>query len=347
MPARSVPPRPAMVFVGSVESSAVALAALLAEGGDVRGVFGLAETAGRRATGYRRLDEIAAAHSVPYADFAQINDPATVDRIARLTPDLIWIVGLSQLVGPPLREAARLGCIGFHPTRLPQGRGRAALAWSILADVPLAATFFLIDDGVDAGPILAQVDIQVTPVDDLPTRYRKVYDAIPAAVAAVCRQIAAGELCAVEQDEAAATFLGTRKPADGAIDWREDSAAILRQVRASAAPHPGAWTSCGDTEVRIAECRAVSARRFVGVPGRILVIGPAGFVVATGDGALEVTAFAADRGWQPAIGLKLGVTDQVELFRLRRRVRALETMVARLTEHLGIAAGPGGDRDGA
>ena len=59
----------------------------------------------------------------------------------------------------------RLGSVGFHPTFLPAGRGRAPLAWLTLDTGPGAASFFLIDDGIDSGPIFVQEPFEVTPQD--------------------------------------------------------------------------------------------------------------------------------------------------------------------------------------
>ena len=71
-------------------------------------------------------------------------------------PDLLFVTGLSQIVKPPLLNLPRIGCIGFHPTWLPKGRGRAPLGWLVLDGVPGAATFFLdgrgLGFGADTGP---------------------------------------------------------------------------------------------------------------------------------------------------------------------------------------------------
>jgi methionyl-tRNA formyltransferase len=205
------------------------------------------------------------------------------------------------------------------------------MAWNVLAGVPLAATFFLIDERADAGPILAQVDVPAGEDDDLAARYRRVYTAIPAAVEIVCAGLRRGALALAPQDEAAATWLGARRPDDGVIDWTAPAAEIARLVTASAAPHPGAFTFQRDTRLRIERCAVAPAGRFTGVPGRIVAVGPGEqFVVATADGAVVVAAWRAGEPWAPAIGMLLGYHPQLELARLRARVRALEEALAAL-----------------
>jgi len=59
-------------------------------------------------------------------------------------PDWLFAVGLSQLIPQELRDIARIDAIGFHPTPLPEGRGRAPVAWTILLQRPAAASLFIL-----------------------------------------------------------------------------------------------------------------------------------------------------------------------------------------------------------
>lgn len=322
---------PKIVLVGSVESSYITLQALLANQVNVIAVLGLAAELASGVAGYTRLDGLACAHNIPYHDFVKVNDPETVTTLRDYAPDLIFVVGLSQLIGTQVIEAARLGCIGFHPTRLPVGRGRAAMAWNVLTNVPLAATFFVIDDGVDAGPIIAQVDVSVDENDDLRARYDKLYQAIPLAVSTICHGLRRGELPFTRQDEMRSSYLGARRPTDGVIDWTASTQTILRLIRASASPHPGAFTYWHDLQLRIERGTTQTQPPFIGVPGRILDVAASGtFVVATGDGAVRVEEYEPLEPWSPAIGMMLGYNVQIELHRLRRRVRELEEVINEL-----------------
>jgi methionyl-tRNA formyltransferase len=325
------PVRPSIVFVGSVESSAVTLISLLRAGADVRAVLGLDPSAASRVSGYVHLRGIAEAHRIPYADFVTINDLTVIGFIESHSPDFLWVIGLSQLIGPELRSLSRYGAVGFHPTRLPVGRGRAAMAWSVLADVPLAATFFLIDDGIDSGPILAQFDVPVSSEDDVTSRYRKLYQAMELAVDTICQRFTDGLIELTPQDAALATFLGARRPSDGILNWEGSSEVIIRLVRASRSPHPGAWTHDRMKSIRIDQCVLCSPGRYLGVPGRILDVEPDGsFVVATGDGAVRIIRYEVDEPWIPKPGTRLGFAVQHELHSLRQRVADLETIVARI-----------------
>ena len=63
---------------------------------------------------------------------ADINADETLEAVGALEPELIFVVGWSQLVRDPFIALAREGVFGMHPTLLPRHRGRAPIPWAIL-----------------------------------------------------------------------------------------------------------------------------------------------------------------------------------------------------------------------
>src|SRR5207253_7347254 len=104
------------------------------------------------------------------------NAPETVTAVGELDPELIFVVGWSQLVRGELIATAREGVFGMHPTLLPRHRGRAAIPWAILSGLAkTGATLFEISDGTaDSGPILGQVEIPLARDETATTLYEKV-----------------------------------------------------------------------------------------------------------------------------------------------------------------------------
>ena len=170
--------------------------------------------------------------------FDHINDEA--DLLAILDLDVLFVVGLSQLVAGHILDQPRFGCVGFHPTRLPKGRGRAPIAWLVLGETEGAATFFQLDEGIDSGPIFVQVPFDVGPDDYA----QDVCDRITGAmIEALCQWLPhLEEWKSTPQDHTQATYLPARRPADGEIDWTQPVEDIHRLIRATSRPHPGAWT---------------------------------------------------------------------------------------------------------
>jgi methionyl-tRNA formyltransferase len=114
----------------------------------------------------------------------------------------------------------------------------------------------------------------------------------------------AGTAKETPQDEAQVTYFGGRKPEDGRINWNQTTAQIFNLIRAVTDPYPGAFTDVGPARLRVwwAEPDSPAARGRRGAPGEILSLAP--LVVATVDGALELTKTE----WRPtpAPTLKLG-----------------------------------------
>jgi hypothetical protein len=54
----------------------------------------------------------------------------------------------------------RYGIVNIHPSMLPYGRGSDPVIWSMINGLPTGATFHWIDEGIDTGNILFQVEVK-------------------------------------------------------------------------------------------------------------------------------------------------------------------------------------------
>jgi len=64
--------------------------------------------------------------------------------------------------------------VNLHISLLPWNRGADPNLWSYLEDTPKGVTIHALDEGLDTGPILAQVVVQDAPGDTLATSYRRL-----------------------------------------------------------------------------------------------------------------------------------------------------------------------------
>jgi methionyl-tRNA formyltransferase len=326
---------PRIVLAGSVSSSALTLEALIRNGANVVGAAGLAESKSAHVSGYTRLDDIAASAKIPYFDFREINTEDVYRTIEGWTPDLLFVVGLSQMVRPRLLNLPSIGCIGFHPTWLPKGRGRAPLAWLVLDGVPGAATFFLMDEGADSGPILVQEPFFVDPTDYAEDVERRILDAIGRALDQWIPKLNGGEWQPQPQDHTVATYNGRRGPDDALIKWDRPAQEIHSLIRTASKPHPGAHTYVAGHRLLIWRAEPVGDRTYRGVVGRILDVNPAGhLLVQTGDGLIWLTEYEISdpEGVHPRLapGVKLGYEPQDEIHRLYRIIATLQQEVSEL-----------------
>lgn len=109
-----------IVFVGAVESSLGALISICAAGHVPDLVMTVPPHLGKRHSDYVDLTPTAKKYGVPVLYTEQTNAPETLRQIADHKPDLILVIGWSQICGPEFRAIPRIGSIGFHPSALPR-----------------------------------------------------------------------------------------------------------------------------------------------------------------------------------------------------------------------------------
>ena len=321
-----------IVVAGAVSTTRLTLEALIRHGADVVGALQLRPESEHTVTGFEALDRIAGPAGIPCVTFRNINDADIVQQVRDWQPDLMFVVGLSQLVRGDMMSIPRLGSVGFHPTFLPAGRGRAPLAWLTLDNAPGAATFFLIDDGVDSGPIFVQQPFEITPDDYAGNVAAKLEAAITAALDRWLPELLAGVWNPQPQDEVLATYNGRRGPDDGLIDWQRPALEIHALIRATATPHPGAYTWVNDRKLIVWRADLESRLPWRGAVGRVLLIdSDRGALVQTGDGLVWLTEMQWASDESPAtiretvrVGQKLGYSPQDEIAALKQRIARLE-----------------------
>jgi methionyl-tRNA formyltransferase len=94
----------------------------------------------------------------------------------------------------------------------------------------------------DAGRIVDQQSVPIGPDDCAVEVLRRVTEAAEAVLARSIRPLVSGTARLREQDAAAASYFGKRRPEDGRIDWSKSAREIHNLVRAVAPPYPGAFT---------------------------------------------------------------------------------------------------------
>jgi phosphoribosylglycinamide formyltransferase 1 len=102
-------------------------------------------------------------------------DEALAQACARFEPDLIVSAGFMKLVGAPFLAAFGGRFINTHPALLPSFPGmhgaRDALAYGVKVT---GATVFIVDEGVDDGPIVAQTCVPVHDDDDVNILHERI-----------------------------------------------------------------------------------------------------------------------------------------------------------------------------
>ena len=297
--------RPRILFFGYSEVGYDCLELLLARGDHVVALFTHEDNPNEKIW-FKTPALAARARNVPIFAPAKVNTPEWFEKLATLRPDLILSVYYRNMISTKILGLARLGAFNMHGSLLPKYRGRAPINWAVLhGEARIGMTLHRMVKHADAGPIVDQEGVDLGPRDTAGQAFRKV---LPCARQVLARQIdalLAGTARETPQDESQATYFGGRTPEDGRINWSQGSTQIFNLIRAVTDPYPGAFTDLGGARLMVwwAEPDSAAVRGLRGRPGEILAVSP--LVVATGDGALELTHIEW-RGDQEAPTLRKG-----------------------------------------
>lgn len=231
------------------------------------------------------------------------SDNDFIAHVRQLMPDIILVIGWSQIVGPELRATARVGCVGFHPSLLPAMRGRAVIGWTILLGLTeTGATLFQLGDGVDDGAILSQARI---PLDDRETVFslgNKLTTALDEMIRELLPRLESGHLEGQKQPDEGISYCARRTAADSLIDWQGTHVLIDRLIRASTKPYAGAFTFTRKRRVTIWAAEPWHQMHPIhAAAGQVVDYYRGDPIVCCGDGEyLRITDY--DAGGSPLVG---------------------------------------------
>jgi methionyl-tRNA formyltransferase len=294
---------PRILFFGYSEVGYECLSLLLERGDNVVALFTHEDNPNEKI--WFKTPAVAAREKgIPIHTPEKVNTPEWIQRVAALRPDLILSVYYRNMISSKILALPRLGAFNMHGSLLPKYRGRAPINWAILHGEPrLGMTLHRMVKSADAGAIVDQDGVDIDPRDTAEQAFRKV---MPCARRVLARQIdalLAGTARETPQDDAQATYFGGRKPEDGRINWTQTSRQIFNLIRAVTDPYPGAFSDIGAARLMVwwAEPDSPATRGRRGQPGEVLSVVP--LLIATGDGALELTRTEWRNGPAPALSV--------------------------------------------
>ena len=274
-------------------------------GAQIVGVVTLPGPIDPNRSGQCAFDDVAARLESALIETRDVNAPETLNEVRKLEPELVFVVGWSQLVHDAFIALAREGVFGMHPTLLPRHRGRAPIPWAILTGLArTGVTLFEIPDATaDSGAIVGQVTLDVGRDETATSLFARIADAHVELIREYVPQLIAREAPRIPQDPSRASAWPRRTPADGIIDWETRAPYLYDWVRAQTRPYPGAFTFLGEEKVIVWGARPIELTE-TAPAGTIVDMGPAGPVVACGEGGLVLEEIQTNA--ELAVGARLG-----------------------------------------
>lgn len=219
-------------------------------GGKFEFLVTLKDERGVNKSGRIYLDDIAKKYNVPLYKVDNVNDVMILEAIKKYDIDWLFIIGWSQIAKKELLNTPHKGCIGMHPTLLPVGRGRASIPWAIIKGLTkTGVTMFRLDEGIDTGDILGQVEIEIDKNMTATELYAGVEEAHVKLIEKYWKSILDDTIELKEQDERLATEWPGRRPEDGEIYHSMNVVDAERLIRAVTHPYPGAFYYIGNKKI--------------------------------------------------------------------------------------------------
>jgi methionyl-tRNA formyltransferase len=223
---------------------------------------------------------------IPVLQPGTLRDMSVVAELEAMQPDLMVVTAYGLLLPQNVLDIPRAGCVNVHASLLPRWRGAAPIQAALLAgDEETGVCLMSIEAGLDTGPVYSSDAITINDDETAGELHDRLAKLGGRVLAQHVKEIAAGKLEAIAQDDSRATHAGKIATADAAIDWRGSARDIDRQVRAFN-PVPGAWFMHGDERIKCWRAKAVAGAD--APPGTVVAASQEGVVVACGDGALSI-----------------------------------------------------------
>lgn len=310
-----VPTDSRIVYASCTETGHWVLERLLDAGVPIAEIVSIEpERAERHAvSGYRSFASLADEHDVPvyYPETYGMDTQADREHFAAMGGDLLVVNGWQRLVPGPILETFGRGAVGNHGSAygLPKGRGRSPLNWSLIEDLDrFLLSLITLSPEADAGGVVRTRKFDLTDHDTIRTLYYKVGMAVEGMLLDALGPLVRGEATVTSQ-AGDPTYYPKRDPEDGRINWGDRTRDVYNLVRAVARPYPGAFTHHEGARVDVWEAVPFSDDLVRDAPpGRIVRTFGDDFVVATPDGSVLVTDWAAD-GWRPERGMTFASPD--------------------------------------
>lgn len=279
-----------IVFVGAHTEALRPFQHLILNSENIVGLFTLEPASLAKMSGGVDLTGIATAARIPFKTGRNVNALDAMSWIRGLAPDLLLVVGWTQLLKPEVLQVPSLGCLGFHASLLPKYRGRAPVNWAIInGETETGNSMIVLEPGADEGDLVSQRRIPITEEDDCATIYEKVSLTECEMLDEVLPLIRQGRMPRRKQNSFDATVMPKRRPEDGLIDWSWTTRRLYNWVRALTHPYPGAFSYVSGRKIIIWKARAEDRTiRSEKLPGTVEASSDGFPLAAMRDGHLRI-----------------------------------------------------------
>ncbi|MGB3827468.1 MAG: methionyl-tRNA formyltransferase [Ornithinimicrobium sp.] len=216
-------------------------------------------------------------------------DPGLRDRLGALRLDAAPVVAYGGLIPPDLLAVPVHGWINLHFSLLPAWRGAAPVQHTIMAgDEVAGASAFLLEQGLDTGPVLGTLTERVRDHDTSGTLLQRLGYAGAELLLGSLDALESGTAQPQEQPNDGISYAPKLTRDDARVRWDRPAYVVDRQIR-GCTPAPGAFTTLHGERLKIHPVTVVRDHLDIDtlVPGQVHV-GRREVVVGAGGGMVRL-----------------------------------------------------------
>ena len=302
-----------LVLAGTPQTAVPSLLALLGSRHEVAAVVTRPDArAGRgRTLAPSPVKQVALEHGIEVLTPPTPRDQDFLGRLREIAPDCCPVVAYGALLPRVALDVPVHGWVNLHFSLLPAWRGAAPVQRALMAgDDVTGATTFLIEEGLDTGPVLGTLTETVRPHDTAGTLLDRLASAGAGLLVATMDGLADGSLHAVPQPGEGVSLAPKLSTDEARVRWSLPAHVVDRHVR-GCTPAPGARTTFRGERVKVGPVRfaggggPVGAAVGPGAPGGPTRVMSARDGVALEPGELHVSKQAVLVG-TASVPVKLG-----------------------------------------
>ncbi|HEV6955416.1 MAG TPA: methionyl-tRNA formyltransferase [Promicromonospora sp.] len=278
-----------LLFAGTPEPALASLDALIGSRHEVVAVLTRADAPSGRG---RKLTPSPVRARAEDAGIPVLTDtPRGEEFLARLHDldiDAAPVVAYGHILRPEVLAVPRHGWVNLHFSVLPAWRGAAPVQRALIAgDEVTGATTFLLDEGMDTGPVLGTTTETIRPTDTSGDLLQRLAVSGAQLLVATLDALEDGTLQPQPQPADGVSVAPKLTTDDARITWTDPALAVDRLVR-GCTPAPGAWTVLPDgsrlgvgpvtpradvVDLRPGEVRALKREVLVGTATHAVALG--------------------------------------------------------------------------
>lgn len=233
-----------------------------------------------------------------------------------LNLDMIVVVAYGKIIPRNILKLPAYGCVNLHASLLPRWRGAAPIQRAIMnGDAYTGLTIMLMDEGIDTGPVLNSLKINIGENDTYIDLANRLSNNGAELLVNSITDFVNGNIIPSQQSKKNITYAHKIMKKDEIINWKLTNFMVLKKIK-SLCPLPGAKSKLKGEIIKILDAELVSSDIDV-EPGTVFTDD---FCIKCGKKSIKILSIQrpgkrvlsskdALNGWPVNVGTKMEFLD--------------------------------------